>query len=273
MTVFSLILDEAREDVAYLSRSQNRIEVLDALSSQELTRRELGELTGASRTTLGRILAELEDREWIRRTSDGNYVATPRGKLIVDEVKPLFEAIAAIRNLGSTVAMLPTEELSISLRHFTDATVKRPDPRAPDVGGTVVAEAIREASTLSVLTSIAPPRNVGTVLQDVAHADELNPEFVWTGELIEYLRAHPEEPPDWADIMQEGAQVYRYEGRLPCNLVLTDELVLISGAIPDTEEVGTMIESRNETVRRWARDVFEEYREMSEEVTFETFVE
>lgn len=269
MIAFPSVPDEAREDVAYLSRSENRLEVLGALSSRELPRRELGELTGVSRTTLGRILAEFEDRGWTRRTSDGNYVATPRGELIADEIEPLFEAIAATRNLGSTVGMLPTEELSISLRHFIDATVRRPDPQAPDVGGTVVAEAIRGASTLSVLTYIAPPRNVGTALQNVAHVDGLDPAFVWTGELVEYVRSHPGEPPDWAHMMREGARVFRYEGRLPCNLVITDGSVLISGAIPDTEEVGTMIESRNGVVRRWARGVFEKYRELSEAVTSE----
>lgn len=53
---------EALEDIAYLLRSPNRVRILDALTRDPYSRRELGEQTGTSRTTLDRIVNELEER-------------------------------------------------------------------------------------------------------------------------------------------------------------------------------------------------------------------
>jgi len=49
---------DAIEDVAYLVRSTNRVRILDALADDPRTRRALTEATGASRTTLDRIVNE-----------------------------------------------------------------------------------------------------------------------------------------------------------------------------------------------------------------------
>lgn len=56
--------DEALSDIAYLGRSGNRVEILNTIISRPHSPREIAEETGAARSTLERILAELEDREW-----------------------------------------------------------------------------------------------------------------------------------------------------------------------------------------------------------------
>ena len=55
--------------VDWLTRSEHRVEVLEALTEGQRLRSELQELTGISRVTSNRMLAELEDRNWIDRKS------------------------------------------------------------------------------------------------------------------------------------------------------------------------------------------------------------
>jgi hypothetical protein len=67
----SEISTEALEDIAYLCRSANRVTILDALTEGPYSRRELANQTDASRTTLDRIVNELEERRWVERTTEG----------------------------------------------------------------------------------------------------------------------------------------------------------------------------------------------------------
>lgn len=53
---------DSPEDVAYLSPFANRVAILGALTSGPCARRDLTEMTGASKTTPDRIVSELEDR-------------------------------------------------------------------------------------------------------------------------------------------------------------------------------------------------------------------
>jgi hypothetical protein len=51
---------QALEDVEYLSRSPNRVIILDTLTKGPYSHRDLAELTETSRTTLDRIVNELD---------------------------------------------------------------------------------------------------------------------------------------------------------------------------------------------------------------------
>lgn len=262
---------DALEHVAYLSRSENRVRILEALASGPLTRRELQERTGASRTTLGRILTELEERGWAERTADGDYAVTPRGTHVASEFAPLLEVMEVICELGETVAWLPTEELDIGLRYFRDATVRRPAPNAPTEAGRHLTDALRGASTFRAFTFIAPPRAVGAAIRDAALDGDLTAEHVFAGSLVDFIRDNPEGPPPWREYVESGARIYRYDGRLPCNLFVVDGTVLFMKNLSGKGEVGTAIESRNRTVRSRALDLFETYRDDAERIDAEVF--
>jgi DNA-binding MarR family transcriptional regulator len=146
--------------------------VLDALARGAYTRRELDEFTEASRTTLDRIVNELEERGWAERTTDGDYVATPTGRRLVAETKPFVGSVAAIRQLGEAVAWLP-DDLSIGLHHFQDAGVRRPGGSDPIETGDYFVELLQETTTFRVLTNLAAPGPVGRALRDRVLADEM----------------------------------------------------------------------------------------------------
>jgi len=58
------------DDIEFLARSDHRVTALDALATRPQSRTDLRELTGVSRSTVGRTLREFEARRWIRRERD-----------------------------------------------------------------------------------------------------------------------------------------------------------------------------------------------------------
>lgn len=268
MTESDPIPDAALEDVAYLSRSPNRVRILEALATEAYPRRELGEATDTSRTTLGRILSEFEERGWAERTADGTYAATARGDHVAAAFRPLIASMDAIRTLGDAVGCLPTDELSTGLHHFADATVRSPNPNVPLGPVRRLANLLADATTFRTLTFISPPTAIGDAMHDGVLSDRLNAEHVLAGGLVEHLREQPEGPPEWQSYLEAGARVYRYRGHVPCNLFVIDEHVLL---MRDRPQAGHLVESENETVRAWADDLIDDYREEAERMDSETF--
>ena len=111
---------EALKEVAYLSRSANRVEILQTLTRESHTRRDLTELTGASRTTLDRIVNELEDRGWARRTDDGDYTATPAGDHLMAQLLPFVESVVRFER-QSTPAETASEASSLQVQRPMDS--------------------------------------------------------------------------------------------------------------------------------------------------------
>jgi predicted transcriptional regulator len=271
------ILSDVLQDIAYLSRTGNRISVLETLTRKPRSTRELREATETSKATVNRILNEFEERSWARRTSDGTYEATPQAEHIAFQLRAFIGSMEAVASLGEDVGVLPVDELTIGpdndltvgLHHFKDATVNRKRPQAQGVGRRRMLEAIREASSLNVLTDTAPPRVIGELLQERAESGDLSGTTVWTADLFEYLRDHPEEPPRWSDVIEGGRRLYKYDGSIPATLGVTDEVTLIWGVTDEMRR--RVLISENDTVRMWALDVVKRYRERAEAIDPQAF--
>lgn len=276
MTGIGEIPTDVLDDVGYLSRSENRAHVLEALTKGSHSTRDLRDLTGTSKTTLHRILGEFEDRSWVERTADGEYTATPQAEHVAVQLQAFLDSMAAIRDLGEDVRTLPAAELTlgpeaevtVGLQHFREATVEHKQPQAQGIGRRQLVETFRESSATHVLMDIAPPHLVGDILQERVENGEMTHVGVMTRELFEYLRDDHEWPPLWKGLAEAGSDLYRYDGSVPANLVVGDERTLIW---PPTAEPRRGISSRDETVRQWAFDVIRRYREQAEPLNAESF--
>ena len=263
--------DEALADIAYLARSRNRVEILGVIASQPHSPREIAETTGSARSTLERILTELEERGWARRTSGGDYVSTDAGKFVMEEFRPVVEAMEAIRNLGETISWLPQDELRISLSHFSDAIVRRPDD--PTEAIDYMTEVIRTTEDFRVISHLIPPERTANAIHDGIEAGRLNFDYVLTEDVLEFLSDHPERRERWAHTIEAGAALRAIEGPIPCNLWIFDEIVWIKksrpGSIQDT--FGVPIISDDDTVRAWGHDLIDSYRDGVTPVDSEAF--
>lgn len=266
-------LDDPLEDIAYLSRSGNRLQILDLLATKPHTSRELRALTDASRSTLRRILAELEERGWVERTTDGHVVATPKGEHVITAFTPLVASMQAIQELDDAVAWLPREEHSISLQHFSDALVRRSTSTSPMSAVDYLADRLPEGSTFRCLTHVAPPVEVSKAMLADVSSGRLTAEYVLTEELVEYLGNKANRRTRWQQYIENGAHVSRYTGHIPCNLWVVDETVFVGNSHPEVDQACELIESTDEAVRSWAHDLIESYRTDADHLGAEAFAE
>lgn len=279
---------EALEAIAYLARSRNRVDVLEALTRSvtkpgrpipSLPRREIREVTGTSRSTLGRILTEFEERGWAFRNGEGEYEATPQGEHIAAEFKPLLRSMETIHELGEAVGILPVSELSmgpeddlsISHRHFRDATVRETANWDPHELERFYADLLEDASTFRALIYVGPFRAVDRAVTERTRSGEMNAKGVFSATIVDRLLRTPEFGPTKEDVAVDNLELHRSEEHIPCNLWIVDETVALENSQVEGVEPGTLILSEDPTVRRWARKLFDRYLEGAREISAEDF--
>lgn len=260
---------EALAAVAHLARSENRVRVLAALADGAATRRELEAETGIARATVGRALAGFEERGWVRETAGRAYETTPSGAGVLAEFTPFLEAVEAIRRLGDRVAWLPTDEVPIDLRHFSDATVRRPEPADPLAPAMALTDLLRDADEFHCLVGVAPPLGFEQAMRDGVVAGELATRHVITTEELDYLREDPERLARWREYVDAGGNLYCFDGAVPCNLLVFDGTVVVAGR-PGAGGPTGVVESDDEIVRAWAHDVISVYQRESERLGVES---
>jgi predicted transcriptional regulator len=269
------IPEDALADIDYLSRSANRVAILNGLADGATTRRELADRTGVSRATLDRIVNEFEERGWAERTPDGEYVATAAGVHVVREFRPFVESVAAVERLGEAVAWLPTDELDIGLHEFGDATVRRPENDDPAEAVEFMTGLLRESDEFRTLNHLLPPGIFERVLHDQVVSGELSVEAVTTRDVVDYFVESPGRRERWRDVLKAGTPLFYRDPPIPCNLLLFDDLVLIkrSDTGPIDDSYGVPIVSENEAVLSWAHDLIDRYRADAVRVDTRTLTE
>jgi predicted transcriptional regulator len=219
-----------------------------------------------------RILHEFEERGWTERTDDG-YVATAAGEHVVTEFTPFAGAMAAIRRLGDAVAWLPADELTIGLQHFRDATVRRPERYDPMDVVDVFTELLREATEFLALTHLVAPEPKQKAMLEGVTTGRLDTKLVLTDDLVGYLDDVPKRDAWFREFVAAGGRAYRYDDSIPCNLFVIDDVVILGQSHPESGHPYAFIESENETVRRWACDLIDEYRGDADRVVPDPSVE
>lgn len=268
---------EVLEDLAYLARSPHRVQVLSALVSEPRSTRALREVTETSEATLNRILNEFDDRSWAHRRADGKYGTTPQGEHISIQFQTFMESVSVIQDFGEDIGVLPPDEMTVGpagglpleLHQLSEATVKRQRPEAQAVARDELLAATRESSTIHVLSGVAPPQEVGSIIEDRVRSGQLSGTSVFTTGLVEHLQESQDQPPDWGEVIEAGFELYRDGDTVPANIGVFDETTLIYGAGEMRDRV---IISRNDHVRQWAFDVIERYRRRSEPLDPEKFL-
>lgn len=61
--------------------------------------------------------------------------------------------------------------------------------------------------------------------------------------------------------LEAGATVYGYGDRIPCNLFVLDETLILTDSHSTSGHPYTCLVSDNPTIRSWAHDLIDRYRE------------
>lgn len=275
---------EAVEPLDYLTSSEHRVQVLEALTERipkpglekpALEPRELRDVTGASDATVSRILNEFDERGWAERDATGEYKATSLGQSIALGFAPSLASMDAIHQLGEAVALLPLNELTIGLEHFRDATVREPEAPQPRDIDIFLTDFLSESSTFDILCYVpATAALLDEVTEQIA-TGSLDSTQILAERIVEfYAEVGEDDVQEQArEHLDAGAEWYMYDGHIPCNIFIFDETVVFENSQVDGIKDGTTIVTQNSVVREWTLDVFERYQQESTEFTVEDLPE
>lgn len=245
-------MDDALEAIAFLSRSANRVSVLVELAEEPRERDELGDVIDASRTTLSRVLNDLEGRGWIGRRGT-RYQATPVGRHVVESFMPLVETMTGVERLGDVGGLLPAE-VSLDLRHFRGATVVRPDTDDPTAHLDHGVARLGQGARIRIISNTIVPEYARVVRERVA-VDDVDFDSVVASTFLDELEPGRETTKDVRAIVREGGTIRRHPGSVPYNLFLVDGTTLFWLCNEDGSRQA-LLESADETVRSWVEATF-----------------
>ncbi|WP_435074552.1 helix-turn-helix transcriptional regulator [Halorubrum sp. HHNYT27] len=247
------------EEIEFLARSQNRVEVLRLVAAEPRTRQELATATGASQATLGRILEDFADRSWVSK-EDRRHAATATGELVADGISGLISVLETEQKLRPLVAYLPTEEFGFDLRHLADATVTVPTRTRPSAPLQQVRTAIEGADTLRAFSHTLNEQTLSTVHEQVTGGDYAF-EAVLSRSALEALAA---DASLWSQVRElsrrSNATIRVSEGEIPVAALIADGTV----SLLVRDEHGILrasLSTDSAAVREWATDRFDRYWE------------
>ncbi|WP_226006966.1 helix-turn-helix transcriptional regulator [Natrinema salinisoli] len=254
----------AIETLEYVSRSQNRVRILETLSAEGAVSREsLMAETGVVRTTLQRNLIGLAERGLIRER-DQRYELTSAGSLAAAGLSTALERIGAAVRLRPVLERLPADALGFDPNRLADAAVVESTPANP------YGPVERHVAALPGVehARLALPATGANQLEQSRRAIDSGAVFevVVTEGVAETVRTDPLVSDSFAAIADtDSMTVSVAEDGISFYLGILDETVQI--AVYDENGVPTaLLESTDERVREWAVDRFDTLERRSEPI-------
>lgn len=253
-------MDRVLDDIEFLARSANRVDVLRLVGDGPYTRTELVTETGASQPTLGRILRDFEKRHWITRGPEG-YETTATGQLVADGISDLCSILETEHTLRELVEWLPTEELGFDLRRLQGATVTVPTQTRPGAPVGRVIDLIDAANQVTVLSHAFNDRTLDAVADWVAAGGHF--EGVFSASAITPVTDDDALAGLLGQLVDaENATVRIYDGPVPLAVTLTDDVVSLL-VRDDHGRLQAAVDTDDSEVHEWAQDTYSRYREQS----------
>ncbi|MDS0259056.1 DUF1724 domain-containing protein [Haloarcula sp. S1CR25-12] len=262
-------MEETLAEIEFLALSPNRVTVLERLAEGGHSRSELAEATGASQATLGRILGDFEERDWVTRTA-GGYAATATGRLVAEGFRDLLDVMAAERELRSVVTYLPTEAMEFDFRSLADANIVTPTETRPNAPLQRLLALLREADSVTAFSHALNDQSLSVV------ADRLGEqafEAVLTRGAVDSLTADDGLRERLRTVVAaESAGIRVYDGEIPLAVTIADDVVNLL-VRDDRGVVQASVDTANPAVMEWAERRYEHYRGRSEPLTLDSLGE
>ena len=248
------------DEIAFLARSDHRVEVLDALAEEPRDRSVLRATTGASSPTMGRILSDFEERCWIVR-GGRTYELTRLGEFVTERFMNLRDAMEAERKLRDVTPWLPREMEGFTVDLFADATVSHPGPGYPYQPVERVTQLIEDTDTMRGFgTTVVKSSNLEAACQAILDGMEF--EFIYSPGVLETITAWNPARIAEADAC-ENCTTFLHDS-LPdsdwCGLGIYDDRVGICCHDIKTGMLKAVVDTDSPAALAWAESVYERYR-------------
>lgn len=245
------------EEIEFLARSANRIEVLAALVEEPQTRQTLADRVGVSQPTLGRILQDLTERKWV--TYDGGqYRATGTGELVATGITDLRDRLATESELREIIEWFPSDAVDVELSHFADAQITTPTQTRPNAPIQRMLELLGQTEQALLLSHAFNEQKL-RLIRDRTVDGDLTTRGVFGETAIDAIAATAELRNLLADIVtSESAEIRVVAEEIPVAVEVTDSrthLLLRN----DEGIVRASLDTDDATVRSWAESLHEKY--------------
>lgn len=251
------------DDIAFLANSENRVEVLDTLTDAPRTRQYLNDHANGSRVTLGRILRDLEARNWIERTGH-EYQTTQLGKWVCEEFTNLVEIVGTTQKLATVLQWFPTDLLTFDVQCLRDADIALRDHY--DITGLVrlLADSYRTADQTQALSKQVSPSLVEATWQATVQGEGWFEAVVDPG-VVAAVTANEEMDVMCRDMVASGNARLHVHEDIPLQVALIDDAVFI-GLIDSADNLQAVLHCTDATIQTWAMNIFETYRDAADPV-------
>ena len=244
-------MDRVLAEMEFLARSANRGDVLTLVSEAPHDRQALARETGASQPTLGRILRDFEERNWVRATDSG-YTATATGRLVAAGLTELSESLAAELHLRQISEWLPTDDLGFDLGRLGEATITTPTQTRPSAPISRVIELIEAAHRVRIFSHAFNEQTLAAVVEWVTDGGQF--EGVFSAAAIDAV-AH--EPALRGQLQQlqaaDGANIRVIEDAIPLAVTVADDTVSLL-LRDDDGRLQAAVDTNDPEVEVWATD-------------------
>ena len=254
-------MDTTLDDIEFLASSNHRVGVLDVLNSGSCDRDDLLAATGASSPTIGRILADFEDRHWIEREGR-TYRLTSLGMFVVNQFASFREAMTYQLRLREIWPWLPHEIDDFSVELFTDVVVSQPGPGFPYKPIERLTELITTTRTMRGFgMALLKSGNLEPFFDHVT--DGLKCEYIYPPAVFEDLLSWNEDRV--VDAATRANYTVLLHDDLPlterCGVCLFDDRVSICCYDPEIGALQSLVDTGSEEMRTWAETYYEQFRE------------
>lgn len=250
-------MDASLEDVEFLARSAHRVAVLEALAQGPHDRDELRAESGASDPTVGRILGDFEERNWVRRDNH-RYAVTDTGDFVAEHFSALLERMETERRLRDVWELLPGDLDGFTLDLVSDAVVTTIEPGDPYAPANRCASFYPTTDRVRGFdAAVTAPHNYEALSELVLAG--LEAEFVIPREVSENIRAAYPEAQRAA--RESGNLQDWWHDDLPlCRVIVFDHRVGVGGYDPESGVLAVYVDSDAPDLREWAVSTFERFR-------------
>ena len=253
-------MDATLEEIEFIARSTHRAGTLEALAEHPLDRHDLREATGASASTIARVLSDFEDRRWIER-HNAIYELTPLGEYVAAQFGGLYGAMETERTLRDVWRWLPREMDGFSVDLFADAVISYPGPGYPYEPVERVSSLFEETTAMCGFgTTVFKSVNNETVCRRIM--DGMEYEYIYSPSVLgATVDWNPERVASAA--ARENCTILLHDD-LPdaerCGLGIFDDRIGICCHDRKTGQLEAVVDTAAPAAREWAIAVYERHR-------------
>lgn len=240
----------------------DRTSVVQAIADGNATKRRLDEKLTISRSTIDRVINDLETVDLIKKVGDV-YKLTAYGRLLYEEYIQVINNYENIISSRSLLKYLP-EDSSLNREIFNDATVLIAGPPNPNTPLTQFEKRIRQSKKVFYVTSGVTQRTIDFFLTQVL-TQNLQLSFLLEETVVEYLRQNHSDALH-TTLKTDHCMLQSCMQTPPFNLALIDGKEVWLGIYDEQGHLKGSIHTESLIAVQWAKQHIQQYADQATSV-------